>query len=198
MGDVFVGLDFGWNDPTSVHWCIRKNKRWLVSDEFYESKVALEDLSRKLRYHPWANLVKGYFADPSAAQEKGELARYGTVMLNANNDIKLGIQRVSSLFAQRTPAPGIVIDRRCINLIRELGLYSYPNKNSRNSGEKPVDLYNHAMDSLRYAILSSENWEETEPVDELQDQRELPVWLRVYMQQRNQPQYVDAVLGNDW
>ena len=48
---------------------------------------------------------------------------------------------------------GVVIHTRCVNTINEFGLYSY--KVDRHSGDvlpQLVDAYNHAIDSIRYAL----------------------------------------------
>ena len=73
--------------------------------------------------------------------EKGIL-----VNTNVNKDLYSGIQRVKSLFEARPPK--IYIFSCCTNLIRELKSYWW------GSGDRPKKIDDHALDELRYFVMS--------------------------------------------
>jgi phage terminase large subunit len=68
------------------------------------------------------------------------------VNTNVNKDLYSGIQRIKSLFEQRPPK--IYIFKNCVNLIRELKSYWWGN------GDRPKKVDDHALDELRYFIMS--------------------------------------------
>lgn len=55
--------------------------------------------------------------------------------------------------------PRIQVDRKCKNLIREHGVYHYPDDSRKrietNKSEIPVDADNHALDALRYGYYNT-------------------------------------------
>jgi len=156
---IWSAIDFGYNDPFCVLWFAKHpdKKRIYVIDEHYAERVLLKDHANIMRNaHP--NCITNY-KDPSAGQQAFELSSYlGSKyqLLNALNDIVPGIHVVNSKFANKLSdgLPELVIFSNCINLRKELGLYSYPSAESKNKGEKPIDAHNHACDCLRYGIFS--------------------------------------------
>lgn len=76
-------------------------------------------------------------------------------------------------------APGSVATRiqynpRCLNAIKEHGLYHYPDESRKrietNPSGNPVDVDNHAMDAIRYGLRNTfpELFNETPDVEEVQ------------------------------
>jgi phage terminase large subunit len=75
-------------------------------------------------------------------------------VIPAKNDVISGIRKVSSLLAKNK----IKINRRCVGLIEELGLYAWDEKAARNGEEKPIKEHDHALDALRYYVNSLPMW----------------------------------------
>lgn len=54
--------------------------------------------------------------------------------------------------------PRITYDPRCMNAIKEHGLYHYPDESRKrimtNTSELPVDVDNHAVDACRYGYFN--------------------------------------------
>ncbi|MDE6302567.1 MAG: terminase family protein, partial [Clostridia bacterium] len=73
--------------------------------------------------------------------EKGIL-----VNTDVNKDLYSGIQRIKSLFEQRPPR--IYIFSNCVNLIREIKSYWW------GSGDRPKKVDDHALDELRYFVMT--------------------------------------------
>lgn len=79
----------------------------------------------------------------------------------ANNDISVGVDRVKSFMKvdPKSNKPALYVFDTCANLIDEITNYRYPElkaneTNRRNEKENPVKVNDHAVDALRYLIMS--------------------------------------------
>jgi PBSX family phage terminase large subunit len=79
----------------------------------------------------------------------------------ANNDVTAGIDRVKTFLKpdQRTGKPRIYIFSTCSNTIEEMLKYKYKELNlsqvgKQNEKEEPYKVDDHAMDALRYLVMS--------------------------------------------
>lgn len=96
------------------------------------------------------------FIDPSAkglAEEIKRLARqskpYNLIIKDAENDVKLGIQRVQKCYTY-----GIKTVAECQeNMIREIGTYEYDKDSIKAGNEKPVKVDDHCCDADRYLVM---------------------------------------------
>ena len=61
-----------------------------------------------------------------------------------------------SEMCHKTDEP-IYVTKRSVNLIKELRAYSWALNKDGNPTNKPIDEYNHAVDSIRYAVMSKIN-----------------------------------------
>ena len=52
--------------------------------------------------------------------------------------------------------PGLIVLRRCKNLIREFTSYSYLEESGKDGEKRPLKQNDHALDALRYLCLSLE------------------------------------------
>src|SRR6478609_6903588 len=87
------------------------------------------------------------YMDPSAKGYIMELARNGYPVKAANNDVIVGIGRVTDVLEH-----GFTIDPSCINTIAEFESYRYP-EGSRSETDKPIKESDHALDAFRYFCL---------------------------------------------
>jgi PBSX family phage terminase large subunit len=92
--------------------------------------------------------------DPSAASFIAELRSRGIYVRDADNDVLNGIRRVSQMFHMRK----LMINKQCLSLIDELGVYSWDDKAAARGEEKPVKERDHGCDSLRYFCNSLPDW----------------------------------------
>ena len=67
---------------------------------------------------------------------------------NVNKDVFSGIERVKSYLNVKNGLPNLYIFDCCPNMIREFKGYFW------GSGESPVKRDDHAMDELRYYLMS--------------------------------------------
>ena len=97
--------------------------------------------------YPWA-----VYCDPSASSWKEELRRHGYRVMNARNDVIDGIRYVGSMLSTRR----YIIDSSCVNTIREYQSYVWDDKAQELGVDKPLKQNDHAVDTDRYALTSSD------------------------------------------
>lgn len=151
-----AGVDFGYTNPTVFLAIAVDNDDCMhVCEEIYQSGRTLEQMKDEiLRLHGKYG-IEAYFCDPSSPDLIATLRSWGLSAREANNDILSGIMEISSRLPLRGDRPRLTFDKGCSRTIEEMGQYRYPDaKANRNPEEKPIKLYDHAMDALRYAAMS--------------------------------------------
>jgi len=88
--------------------------------------------------------------DPSAASFKAEIRMRGYRTRDADNDVRNGISKVSTMFAMRK----LLINKKCKNLINELHSYIWDEKAAERGVEQPVKVADHCCDALRYGCAT--------------------------------------------
>lgn len=100
------------------------------------------------------------FLDPSAKGLQEEIKRasrgmgYTVLIRDAENDVKLGINRVQKALAFDILKIAPVQQ----NAIREFGLYQYDKKSIEKGKEVPIKEDDHCMDGIRYAVMGAWKW----------------------------------------
>ena len=158
-----VSIDPGLRNPTSCHfYAVDYDGRIYVVGEHYEKGKDIDwhaerilaladslgwrrDSSGRLRA-----LIDSAASQRTLAAEKSVAELFGergiSVNTRVNKDLYSGIQRVKSLFCKDPPA--IFIFKNCVNLIRELKGYWW------GEGDVPRKIDDHALDELRYFVMS--------------------------------------------
>ena len=67
-------------------------------------------------------------------------------MKKAKNDVLDGIRFVATLLNQGS----FLIDKSCVNLIKEFSSYIWDAKAAERGEDRPVKEWDHALDALRY------------------------------------------------
>ncbi len=176
-----VGIDHGYRNPTSWIWgAVDYDENVYIYREFYEREWLIEEICKgnkkknqvgvlslckgekisQARIDPSVRAVRGAtgFSDWDVYQDN--LPKDFPLML-ANNDVQTGIDRVKSYLKinQRTNKPRLFIFNDCHNLLDEFSKYRYKQLTHSQAGkinekEEPVKVDDHAMDALRYLIMS--------------------------------------------
>jgi phage terminase large subunit len=144
-GDVVYGLDFGYNDPMALVKVTRKENDLYVEELFYKSGWTTTELISEL-----PSLINSKTSNIYADHEPDrieEIYQKGYNIMPADkgkNSIMNGIDFTKNF--------NLHIHHESNNLIRELKKYIYKTDKNDNALEMPVDMYNHALDAMRYAI----------------------------------------------
>jgi len=165
----FVGMDLGMTNPTVALLIAEDIDRVLyVVDEVYETGMIAKEVVDKVemmlaRHGLTKSDVQLFVADPSGAskrQDSPELSMFdqlrdeerGLPVVPGNNTLGAGIDRVTQLIKEGR----IKVFRNCVNTIREFDKYSWPKTRDSmgNRDERPEKAFDHAMDALRYVVMS--------------------------------------------
>ena len=160
-----ISIDPGLVNPLSCHWYAvdGDGNIYVIAEHYFSGKDALwhsERILEKCRELDWkcdragrvealmdsASLQHTLASDKSVAQLFFE---YGiSVNSRVNKNMWTGIQRVKQYLTKKTDMPRLFIFRSCPEMIREIKGYRY------SSADRPEKHDDHAMDELRYYIMS--------------------------------------------
>jgi phage terminase large subunit len=141
--DVIWGLDFGYQHPTALIKCQFREDMAFVREIIYESYLTTEDLIEKMRQLgvSKSDIIVCDYARPEIIEE---LRRAGYNAVNANKNVKEGIDAVKS--------HKVFYHAESLNISKEFRNYKWKSQGDRILDE-PIKLYDDAMDAIRYAIL---------------------------------------------
>lgn len=155
-GDYYVSSDYGIQNATVFLLWQREvgSKRWICLNEYYYSgrdnnyqKTVSEHVKGLIQMlngiEPRAIIV-----DPSASALITEIRRKGYHVRRADNDVKEGIDDVSTMLANQL----LAFCDCCVNTIGEFGIYSWDEKASERGEDAPLKENDHAMDATRYFV----------------------------------------------
>ena len=143
------GLDFGYtNDPTALFCGLvdTKFKEIYVFDELYKKALTNQDIYKHI-------LKMGYskekiIADSSEPKSISELRALGLSRISparkGKDSVINGIQKIQNY--------KIIIHPRCVNFLTEISNYTWEKGQNGRSINKPIDDFNHILDSMRYAM----------------------------------------------
>lgn len=157
--EYFVGVDWGWKDPTTF-LLLGKADVWDEDkDEVVEKTYLIEEVTRRQTHMEyWQGLAEEWmdeygseipFYCDSAEQDRiDKLYEIGANAMNANKNISLGIASVTKLIDM---GQLLVVEDQVDEFKLEINAYEW---NERTN--QPHDRDNHIMDALRYAIHTHE------------------------------------------
>lgn len=161
-----VGVDYGTTNPTAavVLGQARNGDLYALNEWSYSGK----ETNTPLTDGQLANRMEQFLAtqhapddtrrpdvfilDPSAASFRVELSMRGQPVMNADNDVSYGIQAIASQLGDNQ----LFITDRCARLIEELPTYAWDDKAAARGEDKPLQINDHAIDALRYALVTTE------------------------------------------
>jgi PBSX family phage terminase large subunit len=155
-----VGVDYGTTNATAAVLCAINPRLWpqiSVEAEYYwdsakkgRSKTDYElvqDIKEFIGYRS----VRAIYVDPAAASLKLELRQNDLPVIDANNEVLLGIKIVSKFISGKN----LVIQKGCRTLIEHLQSYEWDSKAADRGEDKPLKINDHVCDALRYALVSA-------------------------------------------
>ncbi len=155
-----VGVDYGTTNATAAVMCAITPKMWpqiSVESEYYwdsakkgRSKTDYELVQDIKNFIGYRN-VSAIYVDPAAASLKLEMRRQDLPVIDAKNDVILGIKIVSKFISGKN----LVIQKGCTTLIEHLQSYAWDPKAADKGEDKPIKQQDHLPDCLRYACASA-------------------------------------------
>lgn len=149
----YYGLDFGYSNDPSVLIHVKldlKNRKLYVLDEYCKQGMLNNEIAQVIKSMGYAKEV--ITADVAEQKSIAEIRMSGVPRIRparkGKDSILQGIQ-----FLQQFE---IIVDEHCVNTIEELENYTWTK--DKKTGEyinKPIDLFNHCIDAIRYAVESS-------------------------------------------
>ena len=142
-----IGQDFGYtNDPTAiVKVAIREDDMW-VDELCYRTRMLTNDIINVLKKECMYDKIISESADPRLIDE----------IYNAGLNIHAVEKYAGSINAGLTKMKefNIKITKRSTNVKKEFENYVYAQDKEGKYLNQPVDDYNHAIDAIRYVVLS--------------------------------------------
>lgn len=160
-----ISIDPGLNNPLSAHWyAVDYDNNIYVIAEHYETNQTVEyhankikGICKRLNWHTASNGMYSALIDSAANQRTlsspknvCELFYDNGILVNpkVNKDLYSGINRVKSYLKNSNGVSKLFIFKNCPNMIREIKGYFWGNNDT------PIKKDDHAMDELRYYIMS--------------------------------------------
>ncbi len=135
------GLDFGYsNDPTAIVEVYKWNDKRIVNEICYQKELSNSQIAKLI---PSKMPVYCDSAEPKSIAELTKLGVRAFGVTKGSDSINFGIQTMQS--------QEYLITKHSTNLINELRKYAWDkDKKTGAKLNRPIDDFNHAIDSLRY------------------------------------------------
>lgn len=147
-GTLAVGIDFGYQDPTSIIQSIidDNDKKIYIFGEWYKNHVITQDIYNAIIK---LGLQKStIIADSARPEQIEEIRRKGVNKIKSctkgKDSIVNGINKLLEY--------EIIVHPDCQHIISEFQNYCWDTDRNGNTLEKPIDDWCHCIDSLRYSL----------------------------------------------
>ena len=145
----WCGLDFGYvNDPSALTWgrYDAKNMRIYTTGEYNKKGMTNSEISTTIKALGLQKEV--IIADSAERKSIDELSRDGLRVRPAAKGPDSVMNGIDFMLRHE-----IIVDERCVHTLEEYENYTW--KKDKKSGEyvnKPIDAFNHHLDSTRYGL----------------------------------------------
>lgn len=143
----YIGIDFGYaNDPTAIVR-VGINGKYLYLDEIaYNTQLLTADIISILKEQCKNDRIISESADPRLVQEIYRAGLNIHPVVKYKGSIEAGLQKMQEY--------SISVTERATNIYKELKNYTYQQDKEGKWLNQPIDKFNHAVDAVRYVILS--------------------------------------------
>lgn len=146
------GMDFGYtNDPTTLIACYKYDNDLLFDELIYQTGLLNSEIIKLIKAHG-INRDAIIYADSAEPKSIEEISRGGILIRGAvkgKDSINYGIDFLQSY--------NIKVTKRSTNTIKELRNYTWDVDKNGNKLNKPIDAFNHSIDSMRYSVSNMKN-----------------------------------------
>ena len=172
LKEVIGGIDWGYTQPAAVTAIGFTDEKPMVVilDEWYQSGKVIDEIAAACLAMMNKYNVRLFYADPSRPDYIQDLANRRIPVMPGNNDMKMGIAQIQRLIK----TGNLNIMRNCPHLLEEMELYHYPEAGDEQLKELPVMTKDHALDSIRYPIITHM------PIEVVETKEEKPIWKLIH------------------
>ena len=146
---IGLGLDFGFSqDPTALIEVWKEGDNLYLNEIMYERGLTNQDIATKMN-HFGVLRIHDIVADSAEPKSIEELSRFGFRVkpaMKGPDSIRNGIDILKR--------HRLYVTKGSTNLITELNRYKWSKDSSGNLLNRPVDIWNHALDAVRYVALN--------------------------------------------
>lgn len=142
-----TGMDFGWNDPSTLIQVKVKDDTAYIYGEFYQKEQEVDDIYALLK-------ERGLLNAPHFRGDGGGLGKpYVEGLRKRGVNITPASKGKGSILAGISFLQGLklVVHPECTALAEELERYSWKTTAGGSMEDVPEDVFNHVIDALRYA-----------------------------------------------
>jgi len=146
-----IGLDFGFvNDNTAITELAVDGQDMYFDEHCYRTRMLTSDIINELKAcTEWNGRHLKVVADCAEPREIQEIYRAGINIFPVKKYAGSVVAGLNKMLEYR-----IHITRRSTNIIHEVKNYTYLQDKEGRWLNEPIDAYNHAIDSLRYVVMS--------------------------------------------
>lgn len=147
------GMDFGFtNDPTAVVRCLVDTGRKIayIDEKCYRTRMMNDDIAQLLTAYGIGPQIEIY-ADCAEPKSIAEIRTAGLKVMPCDKDAPVKSQKLSFQL-QWMQGWQLKVTKSSINLIKELRNYTWAKDKDGNAVNYPIDMYNHLLDAMRYAL----------------------------------------------
>jgi phage terminase large subunit len=146
---IGVGLDFGYSqDPTAVIEVWKLDNNLYLNEMIYQKGMTNDEIAKML-LEVGVTRYMDIVADSAEPKSIEEIRRFGLKIHPAAKG-KDSIQNGIDILKRHR----LHVTKQSTNLITELQRYKWAKDTSGNFLNRPVDIWNHAIDAVRYVALN--------------------------------------------
>jgi Terminase large subunit, T4likevirus-type, N-terminal len=158
---LYAAVDYGWTNP--FVWLLVQTNVWddiFVLAEYRAINKDINDICRDLQAHEINGMVKRFYPDPAEPGDTAVISKRLRIPSAANTGgelkwrLELIRQKLMPQPLNQPPEkrePKLYINRRCVDLIREMQDYRYPDtpeESMRAAPEEPIKKDDHGPEAL--------------------------------------------------
>jgi hypothetical protein len=164
--ETYAASDYGFTNP--FVWLVIQVDPFgnvYIIDEFYERGLTIDEIAWELKARPslTPENMKVFYPDPASPGDTKALERHLKLRAGSGTGgeldlrlrwIRAGLKVRNKHLPWGHPdrKPMLRVDRKCVNVKREFGVYKYPEKRKQvqetNEGEKPLKKDDHTPEAL--------------------------------------------------
>lgn len=144
----WYGVDYGYtNDPTAIVEVARAGDTLYIDEIAYQTEMLTSDIIRVMKSTiPEGGKIWSESADPRLVTEIHRAGLNIRAVKKYKGSIEAGLNKMKEF--------RICVTRRSTNVIKEYKNYTYAQDREGKWLNQPIDCYNHAIDAIRYVVLS--------------------------------------------